>query len=263
MVLRDKIRYARLFGVALAVPAIALLGRTFAAQHPAPLILVMGVGLWLYAVCVSIWFTTREQRRAGRLNEAEDYEGARRLIEELRAVYPASAATTRMFQLVDGSQLCLEGRHPEAVSVLSAIDPAQLKGASRPLCLNNLAWSLALSGNAADAVPRARECVAASEAAGQTTRLQRAAYVGTLGTALVLAGEADEGVRRLEEALALGGRPAGLAAQAFFLGEGMRALGRYDDAAKAYRRAIEEAPSTQFGQRASVSLRGLAGYRSS
>ncbi len=258
MVLRDKIRYARWFGVALAVPAMALAGRAFTAQHPAPLILVMSVGLGGYAIAVSIWFRTRAWRRVWRLNEAEDYERARRLIEELRAVYPASASTTRMFQLVDGSQLCLEGRHPEAVSVLSAIDPAQLNAAS----LNGLAWSLALSGNAADAVLRARECVAASEAAGQTTRLQRANHVGTLGTALVLAGEAAEGVTRLEESLALGGKPAGLAAHAFFLGEGMRALGRYDDAAKAYRRAMEEAPSTQFGQRASVSLRGLAGYRS-
>jgi len=84
--------------------------------------------------------------------------------------------------------------------------------------------------------------------------LQRASYVGTLGTALVLDGAAAEGVARLEESLALGGKPVSLAAHAFFLGEGMRALGRYDDAAKAYRRAMEEAPSTQFGQRASVNL---------
>jgi hypothetical protein len=42
----------------------------------------------------------------------------------------------------------------------------------------------------------------------------------------------------------------------------MRALGRYDEAAKAYRRAVEESPSTEFGQRATASLQRLAAYRS-
>jgi len=261
--LRNQLRCARWLGVAAAVPVTVLL-RSLGPVSPyrIPLILVFLVSFFLYLFGVFVWLTGRAQRRIGRLNEAQDYEGARRLIEELRAVHPASPATTRMFQLVEGTQLSLESRHPAAVSVLSSIDAAQLRAASRPTYLNNLAWSLALSGNAADAVLRARESLAASEAAGKAAKLPRANQIGTLGTALVLAGEADEGVTRLEEALLLGGKPAAQATRAFFLGEGMRALGRYDDAAKAYRRAVEEAPSSEFGQRAKVSLQGLAAYRS-
>jgi tetratricopeptide (TPR) repeat protein len=259
--LRNRLRCARWVGLSSVIPVIILLHRLGpVSPYRTPLILLIVVAFFLYLFGVSIWLMARAQRRMGRLNEAQDYEGARRLIEELRAMYPDSPASARMFQPVEGTQLCLEGRHPEAV--LSTIDPAQLRAASRPTYLNNLAWSLALSGNAADAVLRARESLVASEAAGKAAKLSRANQIGTLGTALVLAGEAAEGVSRLEEALFLGGKPDAQATRAFFLGEGMRALGRYDDAAKAFRRAVEEAPSSDFGQRAQVSLQGLAAYRS-
>jgi tetratricopeptide (TPR) repeat protein len=223
---------------------------------------VLAVGFLVYLIGVFVWLTTRAKRRVDRLNESQDYDGARKLMKELRAVYPVSPEATRMFQLVEGTQLCIEARYPEAISVLSSLDVAKVKAAFLPAYLNSLAWSLALSGNAAEAVLRARECVAASEAGGKATPLQRASHVGTLGTALVLAGEADEGVTLLEEALALRRNPRGQAAHAFFLGEGMRALGRYDEAADAYRRAVAESPSTEFGQRATASLQKLAAYRS-
>jgi tetratricopeptide (TPR) repeat protein len=79
---------------------------------------------------------------------------------------------------------------------------------------------------------------------------------------LVLAGQYEDGILSLEQALARGGTARLQATRAYFLGEGMHALGRHDEAAKAYRRATEETPDGEYGRRAGTKLEGLHAYRS-
>jgi hypothetical protein len=94
-----------------------------------------------------------------------------------------------------------------------------------------------------------------------TTSDLRASQLGTLGTALVLSNQFQEGIPLLEQALARGGLPGAQAMRAFFLGEGLRALGDNAAAADAYRRAATEAPANDFGRRAQQALDGLRPYR--
>jgi hypothetical protein len=75
--------------------------------------LICGIGvLWrLYWAAVFRRLARRALGRFYRLLEAEDYEASRRLAQELRAVIKKSPAITRMFQMMEGTQYCLEERH--------------------------------------------------------------------------------------------------------------------------------------------------------
>jgi tetratricopeptide (TPR) repeat protein len=225
-------------------------------------------------VALFVWVTHRRAsrvivrgayRRLRRLIEAEDYAGARALIAELTALYAGSRSALEGLRLQEAGVLSHEGRYPEAAALYASLDAGRLGAGWKPLLLNNLAWTLALSGDAPTAVQRARESLEASDKTGDRAVGVvdlRSYQLGTLGTALVLAGEPGEGVRLLEQAFARGGKPREQAARSFFLGEGLRALGRHEDAAQAYRRAVQLSPACRFGKRAQASLEGLRAYRS-
>jgi tetratricopeptide (TPR) repeat protein len=167
-------------------------------------------------------------------------------------------------QFQDATLFSMQGQHAEAAALMQSLDRVRLGERYVPLLLNNLAWSLALSGKPELAVTRARESIEALEKAGNravTATDLRSHQLGTLGTALVLAGQAGEGVSILEQALARGGIPSDQATRAFFLGEGLRALGREDDAHSAYRRAWTEAPESTFGRKAHAAFEKRRPYR--
>ena len=129
---------------------------------------------------------------------------------ELREIYLGSRTMTEQLRLQESIVHSLSSRHAEAVAMLSSIDRACLGAPYVPLLLNNLAWSLALSGNPAAAVQRARESMAASDTAGDravTAYDFRGYQLGTLGTALVLAGRTGRG-RALPRAGPRAGREA-------------------------------------------------------
>jgi tetratricopeptide (TPR) repeat protein len=228
---------------------------------------------WSPVVAVVLWATwhyvprlvvTRAFHRLSHAIDREDYPQVRQLVLELRALYSGSRSMTEWLQLQDASLLSLQGKHAEAAALLQSIDRTRLHATLWPMLLNNLAWSLALSGRPDEGVSRARESIEAWDKAGNRAFTKtdfRALQLGTLGTALELAGQAAEGVPLLEQALARGGLPRHQAARAFFLGEGLRALGREDDADGAYRRAWSEAPESEFGRKARAAFETRRPYR--
>jgi tetratricopeptide (TPR) repeat protein len=226
---------------------------------PPVALVVWGTGRYLPLLVVK-----RAYRRLSAAVEREDYADARGLLLELRAIYRGSRSATEWLQLQEGTVLSMQGKYAEAAALLQSIDRGRLGAMWAPLLLNNLAWALALAGKPDAGVARARESIEAWDKAANraiTSNDLRACQLGTLGAALVLSGEAAEGVSLLEQSLARGGRAREQAARAFFLGEGLRALGREEDAATAYRRAAAEAPESEFGRRGRSALEELRPYR--
>jgi tetratricopeptide (TPR) repeat protein len=235
--------------------------------------LEVSVGYLVLPFAFVAWFVTAPVMRrvlrgayvrAGRLIEAEDFANARRVVRELQDVYAGSRPALEHLRYYEASVLSGEGRWAEAAALLDSIDRKLLAEGWEPLVLNNLAWTLALSGSSARAVAVARDSLDAQDRAGTRVVLVpdlRACQLGTLGAALVVDGAAAEGVALLEQALARGGKPREQAARLFFLGEGMSALGKADEALRAYERAAKEAPSNEFGKRAAARLTKGLTYR--
>jgi tetratricopeptide (TPR) repeat protein len=263
--LRARITWIR-WGVWLGLVALALaLGRWAGGPANAAVVVVALVTWWAWGR-IGAFVARGSFVRFAALVEAERFDAARVVLGELREVYGASHDVMEQLRLSESSILSLEGRHAEAASLLESIDRRRLDAAWHPWLLNNLAWSLAQTGNGARAVALARESIesaAPDERRVVTIEDLRAYQLGTLGASLVVAGEASEAVPVLEQALARGGRPRDQAARAFYLGEAMRALGRHDEAVDAWRRAAEAAPASEYGKRAETRSRELRPYRSS
>jgi tetratricopeptide (TPR) repeat protein len=254
------------FSVVAAVAAGGA-ARAACAGLGAPLFIVnvfpvfVGVIALIYARTIVL---RRAYRRLDRLIRRDDFQGALALLADLRTTVESTRAIL-WFRIQEAAIVSMQGRYAEALSRLDGVDVSTVHPLLMPLLLNNLAWSLALSGQPDAGVTRARqsiECLDKIAKAPSAAADLRVLQLGTLGTALVLAGNAAEGTELLTQALARGGKGWHQAARAFFLGEGLRTLGRDDDAAQAYRRAVEEAPEHEFGERARQALDRLRPYRS-
>lgn len=220
--------------------------------------------IWLLNRRVATFIAMRAHRRFAALVEQKRTTEAHELMHELRELYAGSIAALEQLRMNESIVYSTSGHHAKAIAMLESIDPQRLTPPWRPWYLNNLAWSLAHTGQAARAVAMARESIAASEAAGDTAVMLedlRAFQLGTLGASLVLAGDPEAAVAPLEQSLARGGKPRHQAARAFYLGEALRALGRADEAAAAYDRAIGEAPDSEHGHEAKAARERLAIYR--
>ncbi len=188
--------------------------------------------------------------------EAENYPAARTTIGDLRELYSYSPPTIELLHLTEGHVLAGEGKHAEAIHLYESIARDRLGAIYLPLLLNNLAWSLAEIGDGRRAVDVSRQSLEASEeiTGAATNEDLRAAQLGTRGAALVVAGEAKEGVELLEQSLARGGNAFSQAARAFYLGEGHLALGDRAAAEEAWRRAEDASPRSASGRRAAARL---------
>lgn len=209
------------------------------------------------ATCAAILFTRQALLRGAMaryvraFDTAEPFE-VRRLAAEIMQCLKATPAVQVAFAAGEGALLAKEGKHREGRAVLEGIDRAPLDPATKAAVLNNLAWVMALGGDARAALPLADEALATAPPA--TTADARGRYLGTRGVARVLAGELDGGVRDLETVLAAGGTQNNQATRAFYLGEGLRALGHHLEARAAYERACREAPESAEGKRARAAL---------
>ena len=202
--------------------------------------------------------------RLSRAIEAEELPAARVLLTELLEMYQASPVALERLHFTESTLLVLEGRHAEACRLVESIDRARLGPGMEAWIDNQRAWAMAHCGQATEAVAIAKASLAADRPhTGRSPMVAdlRSYQLGTLGAALVLAGEADEGVVFLEQALARGGKPRPQATRAFYLGEGLRMLGRHHEAAKAYARASEIAPQSAYGRRATERATELKPYR--
>jgi tetratricopeptide (TPR) repeat protein len=162
---------------------------------------------------------------------------------------PANRAAAR---IAEAKLHGLAGRHEHAARLLEAIDPAPLASLQRALLFDNLAYARALSGRAEDAVRAAEKARALCPAHADART--RGRILGTLGIARVRSGQHDEGVALLAEVLGAGGIARDEAVRAYFLGEGLRAMGRTMEAREAYARGARAAPASEWGKRAAERL---------
>jgi tetratricopeptide (TPR) repeat protein len=201
-------------------------------------------------------------RRFAAAVEADAWSDARACLDELRGLYGGPRGGPAWLDAYQTTVMIGEGRYPDALALLTTIDRARLHPSWHPWILNNLAFTLAHTGNGARAVTVARESLDLTDArAGRPSDDLRRSQLATLGAALVVAGRPEEGMSLLEEVLASGGRPRALAARWFFLGEARRAIGRNEDAVAAYRRSMEASPSAPHAQKAKAALEGMKIYR--
>lgn len=207
--------------------------------------------LWLLAagllggfVAISV-LIGRGTRRFQRAIDECDVPAAQRILDS----FPADDAVAINRAVL----LTVEDRWDEACEALLAIDRAPLSELRRVLLDNNIAWSLAHADRADEAVSLARSAVSHA-----TDPMLLAACLGTLGAALHISGHPTEGLASLREAIALGGRVGLQATRHFYVGECLRALGRTDEAVRAYTEATRLAPKSQFGRRARAALEAMS-----
>ena len=188
----------------------------------------------------------RSFARVRALVDREDFASAHAVIAEIREVTPTEA-----MRLYEGTILSRERRHADAIRMYESIDRRRLQKNAVPWLLNNLAWALARSGQGARAVAVARESIESAGDAGPRPFFKddlRACQLGTLGAALVVAGQPADALDPLEQALARGGTPQQRAARDFYRGEALQALGRHDDARSAWKRAVETCAKCEVGE---------------
>jgi hypothetical protein len=240
--------------------ALALLVGTLAV----PAFFVSTIVLFATSAIVPQLVVRRAFARFGQHLEAERTVDARALLAELFEVFSGAQSSLERLHFMESTLLVIEERYAEACHVVESIDRRRLGPAMDPWIDNQRAWAMALGGRASEAASLARASLETSDPAVERPVVRedlRAYKLATLGTALVLSGDPAGGIPYLEQALARGGKPRAQAARAFYLGEGLRAVGRDDEASKAYVRAAEVAPGSSFAKRALDRAGDLRPYR--
>jgi tetratricopeptide (TPR) repeat protein len=180
----------------------------------------------------------------------EDATVARQALDQLRV----DGALPNELAMSEALVYELEGQHREAVRALERlVESGQLGPSEIAYARNNLAWSLAQIGDAERAIAVAEQALAGAP-------VWLAPYcLGTLGVAQLLAGRIQAAINTLREALGAGdGQARAQSIRAFYLGEALRGLGRFDEAASAYERCMSEAPNLGWATRARGRLGELA-----
>lgn len=199
------------------------------------------------ATAVQRGHTKKRMRQALAL---EDATVARQTLDQLRV----DGALPNELAMSEALVYELEGQHREAVRALERlIDSGELGASDLAYARNNLAWSLAQIGEA-------ERAIAVAEQALDGAPPWLAPYcLGTLGVAQLLAGRTQAAITTLREALGAGdGQGRAQSIRAFYLGEALRGLGRFDEAAWAYERCMREAPNLGWATRARGRLGELA-----
>jgi tetratricopeptide (TPR) repeat protein len=199
------------------------------------------------------WMWRRAGRRHVAAFEREDVDAALRTLDTMVVRRP-SPAFRAWLAFERASVSMLHDRWHEAVVALRAVDRDALSEPLRQDLDNNLAWALAHDGAEDEAVALARTVVERARADASVPVDARAAYIGTLGVALVRRGAPAPGLELLREALALGGTPRMQAMRYLFVGDAQRALGREDAEREAYLECIRAAPSSRSARAAAERL---------
>lgn len=271
MTLRRKLQAASVTPWALGAVLLALAARR--AAHVPDLVVfaaVLSAAAYVARRFARRFVVTLAWRQLERAADAEHFERAFSLLEQLVPLYRGSREASEFLRAEEGTMHCLAGDSARAAKLLASVDLRLMRSpVQRAHVLNNLAWSVALSGDPQRAIPIARESIASLDGAGAGDRTVaragqwdlRGCQLGTLGTALVLAGDPGEGVPLLEQAFARGGTPRLQATRAYFLGEGLRELGREEEALRAFDSAHMASPDSTFGKKAANRLSEAPTYR--
>jgi tetratricopeptide (TPR) repeat protein len=232
---------------ALLLAATAYL-RAFAAGSPLlPLHggIVYGVAAAVAVALPRLAWSAIARRHAGAF-EREDAAELRALARACKPGF-ANARLRGLAGSIQLSALMADERHAEVRDLCAEALRRPMPARHRAILNNALAWATAHAGDAEEAIPIARAALADGAALSPA---ERALCQGTLGIALVLGDRPAEAVAQLEGALAAGGTRRAQAIRAHYLGEGLRALGRAEEARAAYTRSIREQPASRWAMRA-------------
>jgi hypothetical protein len=181
-----------------------------------------------------------------------DTAGARRELAGILACAPRTPRNVAAARIAEATLAGAEGNHAEASRLLEAVDPAPLTSLQRALLLHNIANARGLEGRADDALRAAEE--ARDACPPHADARTRSRILSTLGIARVRAGQFDAGVAMLRELTAAPAAPRDRAARAYFLGEGLLAMGQVLEARNAWSESAHAAPSTDWSRRAAARL---------
>lgn len=191
---------------------------------------------------------TRLERAFDRNDSVRAARMVRRLAAEAPQMRDWAALNLAILPLLDE-------RWREGIDALRALDRDKLAPGSQVMLDNSLAWGLTHDGSLDEAVALAGSTVERARADATLSPLSLGACIGTLGVALTRAGRHEEGLRRLQEAIAFGGRRRTKVSRLFYVGEAARALGREAEARDAFAEAARLAPDSRFGRRAAERLK--------
>ena len=203
------------------------------------------------------WLWRRSFNRLNRALARDDRPTAERLLQ--RQAHEATSPAVRAWVAHVGATLLNQDeRWHEAVVALRAIDRDALGARERIVVDNSLAWALTHDGALDEAVALARANVETVRADAGLDGVRRGACIGTLGVALVRAGDHASGLALLREALAHDGGPRLQAIRHYYVGEAERARGHVDAALAAYAEAARLGPELPFGRRAAERLKSAS-----
>lgn len=219
------------------------------------LLLGPAVGYFLWRKVPPVTWMNSVQREYEQAAWFGDDATARQLASDLMTELRRWSHAPWMADLLEAGCLAFQEKYKEAAGLISRVDFTSLNDASRTVCLNSLAWCKAHLGEAESAVEVAREALKLAEtAANPVANLCR----GTLGTALVIAGDAEQAIPLLEQAINSNARrPAQLSCHAYYLAVACWNLGRAEEARSWLERAVAAAPETRYGRRATATLQNM------
>lgn len=195
----------------------------------------------------------RAERRLSERLALDDLDGATSILKDLREYAAGSPAMVGTIELNVAHVASLRGDHVSAAREFERLLDAPHMIRWRTLIENNLAWEFLQLGMFDRGLPLAWKAIADAETADRSLA---GACRGTYAIGLILAGRADEGAPMLERVLSdyAADGPMLQACRALYLGDGLRALGREDEAQRAYERAVREAPHSSWAARAKAKL---------
>jgi hypothetical protein len=183
---------------------------------------------------------------------AEDAAAARSTFEQL-AHLRRWAGWRSVLDLHEASVLMAEQRWTAARTRLEAMDPARLPWWAPAHYDAMLGMAMAKSGDTAAAVSVAQRALTHPV---RMRRAERGKLLLALGMVNVLAARPTEALATLDRYDPPGDARL-RAIRAFYRGEALRALGRTDDAARAYEAAVQGSPNTRHGRLAREQLEML------
>ncbi len=215
-----------------------------------PALVAAFVTLLIVVPLVQRLFSRRALRRLNAAARAGDGGEMRLAIEDLRNAYRGSAIAIEQLRVQEAGAHMLDERWLDARKILEHLDEKRLGPQYTTVRRMILAQCLAQLGEH----DRAVQWIT-SVRVPDGNRLQDS-HAAALGIVYVLAGRAAEAAPLLERAVASRqeAAPYNRSVRGFYLGESLRALGRLDEARRAWTAAAEAHPDGRWGRRARARL---------
>jgi predicted Zn-dependent protease len=256
MTLRARVRLIWIV-ITVAVTCASWYGSQIAHRDPVKTAFLVLLPLLAVLVAVQVVLVRRAQRQLERAFAADDLPALRSHLGELSDYFRGQPRIRERLRLGSAQVAMAEERYAEARAILESLDQNVLGEELLPNIQSATAFCMTHLGETSAAVELARTAVGRVGGADDD---RVADLLGILGACLVQDGQPGDGVPILQKAIGRGaGQPRGQAVRAYYLGEGLQALGRSADARAAWERAVAAAPASRFAGRARERLAAPAG----